>query len=280
MQPLRLIIKTATLLALSFSASAALAQQFPAGSTMEQLAKAGTVRIGVKFDQPLFGQRNLQGKPEGLDVEIGKMIASKLGIDHAKINWIETVSANREAFIQQNKVDMVIATYFITPKRQEVATFAGPYFITGQDLLVKKGNPAGITGPESLDGKKLCVLNGSEGRNIAAKAIPKAELVGFDTFSKCAEAVKSGSVDAATLSAAVMMGYVSKEPNAFQLVGKRFSDEPWGVGVQKGDVAFCEFINNTLKDAEKDGRYQSAFAATVGKFSPEKPALPKFIACS
>jgi glutamate transport system substrate-binding protein len=261
-------------------AGANAATDFPADSTMHKLAEAKKVRIGVKFDQPLFGLRNLRGEPEGLDIEISKIITQALGLSDDDIVWVETTSANREAFIQQNKVDMVIATYAISPQRREVVTFAGPYIVTGQDLLVRKGNPGAIKGPEDMKGRKLCVLNGSEGRNIITRNYPDAVQIGFDAFSKCAEAVKNGSVEAASLSAAVMMGYVSKEPDAFQLVGKRFTDEPWGVGIRKGDLPFCEFIKSTLSTSAADGRYEKAYQATVGKYSHDNPPLPQMDPCS
>ena len=82
---------------------------FAAGSTMAKLSTAGTIKIGTKYDQPLFGQVGLDGKPIGFDVEIGKLIAAKLGIAADKIEWSETVSANREPFIEQGRVDIVIA---------------------------------------------------------------------------------------------------------------------------------------------------------------------------
>ncbi len=275
------LLTTIATAALSIAlASAAMAQEFPAGSTMERLNKDGKVRIGVKFDQPLFGLRNLRGQPEGFDVEIGKIVAQKLGIKPENITWVETVSANREAFITQNKVDMVISTYAITPKRREVVTFAGPYILTGQDLLLKKGNPENIHGPDDLKGKKVCVVNGSENRNNLVKNYPEVPVVGFDAFSKCAEAVKNGSVSAATLSGAVILGFVSKEPDAFQIMGKPFTVEPWGVGVRKGDIAFCEFISDAIKEADADGRYAAAYKETVGKFMDAPAKLPEFEPCS
>jgi ABC-type amino acid transport substrate-binding protein len=78
---------------------------------MAKLNQAKKITIGTKFDQPLFGQKGLDGKPVGFDVEIGKAIAAKLGIEPDKIEWVETVSQNRESFIEQGRVDLVIATY-------------------------------------------------------------------------------------------------------------------------------------------------------------------------
>src|SRR4051794_2344376 len=66
------------------------APTFAAGSTMERLASEGSITIGTKFDQPLFGLVGPDGTPEGFDVEIGKLIAEKLGIDDDNINWVET----------------------------------------------------------------------------------------------------------------------------------------------------------------------------------------------
>src|SRR5215207_2289032 len=84
------------------------APEFEAGTTMAELSEAGEITIGTKFDQPLFGLRGPSGDPEGFDVEIGKIIAGKLGIPEDGITWTETVSANREPFIQDEQVDIVI----------------------------------------------------------------------------------------------------------------------------------------------------------------------------
>ena len=131
---------------------------FEAGTTMEKLSTAGTIKIGTKFDQPLFGQVGLDGKPVGFDVEIGKLIAAKLGIPADKIEWSETVSANREPFIEQGKVDLVIATYTINDKRKQVVSFAGPYYEAGQALMVNKDNDT-IKTPEDVKGKKSTAPN-------------------------------------------------------------------------------------------------------------------------
>ena len=75
--------------------------KFEADTTMEKLSKAKKITIGTKFDQPLFGQKGPDNKPRGFDVAIGSLVASRLGIPYEKIEWVETVSVNREPFIQQ-----------------------------------------------------------------------------------------------------------------------------------------------------------------------------------
>jgi glutamate transport system substrate-binding protein len=247
---------------------------FPEGSTMARLQQAGGVKVGTKFDQPLFGLKNLEGKPEGFDVEIAKIIAGEMGIQPDKIQWVETVSANREPFIQQGKVDFVVATYTINDKRKQVVDFAGPYYVAGQDIMVEKGNPLGIKGPDDLAGKKVCSVTGSTpAENIRTK-YPKAQLTEFDVYSKCAEALKTGQVEAVTTDNVILLGLISQDPEAFELVGKRFTEEPYGVGVKKGDMQFRDFINDTLEKTYQDGRWKQAWDATAGKVATEEPSPP------
>src|SRR5690554_4537585 len=170
--------------------------EFEAGTTMAELNEAGSITIGTKFDQPLFGLKGLDGNPVGFDVEIGKIIASELGIPEDGIEWVETVSANREPFIENNTVDIVIATYTINDARKEVISFAGPYYNAGQDILVLEGNPEGIEGPEDLEGQPVCSVAGSTSeKNILEYNV---DLITTDTYSNCLEPLRSGNVVAVT----------------------------------------------------------------------------------
>ena len=247
---------------------------FAEGTTMARLKQAGTVKVGTKFDQPLFGLKNLEGKPEGFDVEIGKLIAGELGIAEDKITWVESVSANREPFIQQDKVDFVVATYTINDKRKEVVDFAGPYYEAGQDIMVAKGNPEGIGGPDDLAGKKVCSVTGSTPAENIRTNYPDADLTEFDVYSKCAEALKNGQVQAVTTDNVILLGLISQDEESFELVGEPFTKEPYGIGVKKGDTEFRNFINDTLQKAYDDGRWLAAWDATAGKVAPEKPTPP------
>jgi glutamate transport system substrate-binding protein len=247
---------------------------FAEGTTMAKLKEAGKVRVGTKFDQPLFGLKNLQGKPEGFDVEIAKLIAGELGVAADNIQWVESVSANREPFIQQDKVDFVVATYTINDERKKVVDFAGPYYEAGQDIMVAKGNPEGIAGPDDLAGKKVCSVTGSTPAENIRTNYPKADLTEFDVYSKCAEALKNGQVQAVTTDNVILLGLISQDQEAFELVGKTFTKEPYGIGVKKGDTQFRTFINDTLEKAIQDGRWLAAWDATAGKVAPDKPTPP------
>ncbi|MGK3650139.1 glutamate ABC transporter substrate-binding protein [Pseudarthrobacter enclensis] len=246
---------------------------FAAGTTMEKLSSAGTIKIGTKFDQPLFGQVGLDGKPVGFDVEIGKLIAAKLGISADKIEWSETVSANREPFIEQGKVDLVIATYTINDKRKQVVSFAGPYYEAGQALMVNKDNDT-IKKPEDVKGKKVCSVTGS---TPAATIVDKygAELVPAATYSACLEPLRNKQVEAVTTDNVILAGFVDKEPDAFKLASdETFTKEPYGIGLKKDDTQFRNWINDQLESFQEDGSYKKAWEATAGSVIKTAPDLP------
>jgi glutamate transport system substrate-binding protein len=254
--------------------------EFEAGTTMAELNEAGAITIGTKYDQPGFGLLNPDGTPEGFDVEIGKIVAAKLGIPEDGITFVETVSANREPFIQNGQADIVVATYTINDKRKEVVDFAGPYYVAGQDIMVAKGNPDGIAGPEDLAGKNVCSVEGSTpAENIRTK-YPEATLTLFDVYSKCADALTNGQVDAVTTDNVILTGLVAGNPDGFELVGNPFTEEPYGIGLAKGDQEFRDFINDTLEESFEDGSWADAWDATAGAISgqeaPEPPAVDRY----
>lgn len=254
--------------------------QFEPGTTMAELAEAGSITIGTKFDQPLFGLRTLDGGMEGFDVEIGKIIAAALGIEPENITWVEAPSGQREELIKQDKVDLVVATYTINENRREQVSFAGPYYVAGQTLMVESDNTE-ITGPESLRpaGAQVCSVQGSASSDNILEYIDPDQQVLFDVYSKCADALRTGQVDVVTTDNVILLGFVDASDGQFMLVGEPFTEEPYGVGISKGDVEFCEFINATLTEAEESGAYADAWDATAGAVAGPAPALPEFDPC-
>jgi glutamate transport system substrate-binding protein len=252
------------------------AAEFEAGSRMAELQEAGKITVGTKFDQPLFGLKGLSGEPEGFDVEIAKLIAGELGIPEDGIEFVETVSANREPFLEQGQVDLVAATYTINDKRDEVIDFAGPYFVAGQDILVAAGNPEGIEGEDDLAGKTVCSVAGSTPAGYIEENVPDATLVLFDTYTKCRDALAAGTdgVVAVTTDNVILAGYADQDPTKFELVDAPFTEEPYGIGVPEGQEAFCEFINESLAKFEEDGSLQEAYDKTAGTVIEQELTLP------
>ncbi len=238
---------------------------FDEGTTMAALNEAGTVTIGTKFDQPLFGLMGPSGVPEGFDVEIGKIIASNLGIAEEDIEWVETVSANREPFIENGQVDFVVATYTINDKRKEVVSFAGPYYMAGQSILVLADNED-ITSEADLVGQPVCSVTGS---TPAAKLEEiGATPVLTDTYSNCLEPLRNGTVVAVSTDNVILAGLAAQNEGEFKVVGEPFTSEPYGIGLALEDDDFRMWINDVLEASYEDGSYEAAWNETAGTVLP------------
>ena len=244
-----------------------------------ELAEAGAVRIGVKYDQPGVGLRPPGADaPEGFDIEIGRIIADRLGIDEVDITWVEAVSESREQLLESGSFDLVIASYSITDERRERVGQAGPYFTTGQQLLVRTEDEDTITGPDDLAGLQVCSVTGSTSLD-RVEAEYDADPVGFSTYSECVDRLRKDEIDAVTTDGAILLGYVAERPELFSVVGEPFSEERYGIGYPKDDEGMCEFLTEVLEAAFDDGTWAAAFESTLGRAGVETPEPPELEPC-
>jgi glutamate transport system substrate-binding protein len=238
--------------------------------------KGGTFKIGIKFDQPGLGLKE-GSKYTGFDVDVAKYVAKELGHDEGDIQWVQSPSAQRETLISTGQVNMVVATYSITDERKAKVSFAGPYFVAGQDLLVKATDTS-ITGPEALAGKKLCSVTGSTSAQKVKDKYPSVQLQEFGTYSECVAALTSGGVDALTTDNTILAGFAAQDQykGKLKVVGKTFSEERYGIGIKKGDKATCQKINTAIKKMIDDGSWKKAVDANLGPagFKPDAAVNP------
>jgi glutamate transport system substrate-binding protein len=239
-----------------------------------------SITIGIKYDQPGLGQK--EGDTyKGFDVDVAKYVAKELGYEGDKVVFKETPSAQRETAIQGGQVTLIFATYSINDARKQKVSFGGPYFIAGQDLLVRSDN-TDITGPDAMNGKTLCSVTGStSAETIKKQYATSVKLFEQDTYSKCVEALVGSSVDAVTTDNVILAGFAAQPQyqGKIKVVGKPFTTEKYGVGMKKGDTALCEKVNTALQKMVSDGSWQKALDANVGpsgfkvdtKTNPPKP---------
>lgn len=233
-----------------------------------------TITIGTKFDQPGLGMKNPDGSMSGFDVDVATYVAKELGYAPDKIEWKESPSAQRENLIQNDQVTFIAATYSITDARKEKVSFAGPYLLTGQSLLVRSDNND-ITGKASLENNKiLCSVSGSTPAQKIKDEYPKVQLQQYDTYSACIEALKNGAVDAVTTDEVILAGYAAQSPGAFKIVGEPFSEERYGIGLKKDDTELQTKINDALKKMEDSGAWKAAFDKNLGPAGITAPAPP------
>ena len=227
-----------------------------------------TLTIGVKPDQPGLGLQDSAGQYTGFDIDVATYIAKKLGA--TKINWVPTLSANREAFLQQGKVDLVVATYSVTAKRQKIVSFAGPYYVAHQDILVRAGDNS-ISRADDLKGKKVCSGQGSaSGDRIEALYGSKVNLIRLPGYGDCVNQLLGGQVQAVTTDNTILAGFAAQPQNKGKLkvVGTFFSNEIYGVGLKKGDTQGVQAVDKALQAMFSDGSWKAALAKDL----PQVPA--------
>ncbi|WP_445996088.1 transporter substrate-binding domain-containing protein [Okibacterium fritillariae] len=231
--------------------------------TFDKMKEADKVIIGVKEDQPGLGFLDAgTGERSGFDIEIARWIAASLGFSADKIDYKAIPSANRESAIVNGDVDYYVGTYSITDKRKDQVGFAGPYFVTGQGLLVEADN-SDIKSEDDLAGKTVCSATGSTPIQNIKDNFPDTKTTEFDTYSQCVDALKDGQVDAVTTDQAILIGYAAQDPDALKVVGEPFSTEKYGVGIAKDDTALREFINTMFTDGGET--WTKIYDATLGE---------------
>lgn len=254
------------------------ADEFEDGTRMKELAEAGAVKIGVKYDQPGLGFKDAASDiPTGFDVEMAKVLAASLGIDpNTDVEWVETISDNREPFLEDGTVDLVLASYSITEERRAVVGQAGPYLVTGQQLLVAADSD--IESVDDVKGEEVCSVTGSTSLdNIEAEG---AKPVGFDTYSECVEKVLDGTVSAMSTDGTILAGYAAQNEGELKVVGEEFSEENIGVGYSLESPEMCEWINGVLEESFENGDWAAAFEATLGGEDVETPEPPTLDECA
>jgi glutamate transport system substrate-binding protein len=252
------------------------------GSESGSAAGGEGITIGIKYDQPGLGLK--EGNTfTGFDVDVAKYVAGKLGYSEDKIKFVESVSSQRETLLENGSVDMIFATYSITDARKERVAFGGPYFVAGQDLLVATDN-TDITGPDALNGKVLCSVEGStSAQRIRDEHSKETELYPAQTYSECVELLSAGTVDAVTTDDVILAGYAAQPEykGKFKLVGKPFSEENYGVGLPK-DNDVCEDVNKAITEMVDDGTWEQLIKNNVGENFTPNPATnpPKVQPCA
>ncbi|MER7175358.1 glutamate ABC transporter substrate-binding protein [Streptomyces mesophilus] len=248
--------------------------QLPDSGTWNKAERRGRLVVGAKEDQPYLGEKDpASGAYSGFDIEIAKMIGASLGFAPNEIEFRTIASANRETALQNGQIDYYVGTYTINDNRKKLVGFGGPYYMAGQGLLVRS-DEEDINGPQDLDGKKVCSAAGSTPYQRIQADYPKAVLVAYDTYSICVDNLLTYQVDAVTTDDAILQGYAAKLPEEMKLVGKPFSEEPYGIGVPRGDNALRFAIDDALEAREKDGTWKKAYDATLGLSGVPAPTPP------
>jgi len=241
----------------------------------------GKLRVGTREDNVPFGLKNVAtSKFEGFDVDIAREIAKAIFGNESDIDkfieYLPVVSATRIPTLNENKADLVIATFTINDDRKKQIDFSDVYFNTGQKILVKKDNST-ITKVTDLNGKRVCSGKGSTSEVNIRKEAPQATLELQDTYPPCLILLQQGRVDAVSTDETILFGLVKQDPNT-KIVGSYFSAEPYGIGVKKDANndrnGFVDLINRTLVTMIQDGRWAKIYKQWITPVSGDEKRTP------
>lgn len=257
------LVVAATLIVAACGGTSGTGSSSPSAGTIKapsNLTTAGTITFLSDTTYP--PQESIDpatNKAVGFDVDIANALAAKMGL---------TATVQTQDFstiipaLLAKKGDAIISAMSITPDRQKQIAFVG-YFSAGQSILVKAGNPLGITGISSLCGKKVSVqvttteqdtLNAA---NAAECSNNKINIQTFPADSDAVQKLKLGAVDAEMTDSPVAANYVQQDPASFAIAGKPIAQAPEGIGVDPKRADMLKAVQEAMQAIFADGTYQN-----------------------
>ena len=235
------------------------------GSLLDEIKSRGYMTFATDGAYPPmeFPDPNNPSELVGFDIDLGKAIAEKLGVEHRVhvADWDGLLAG-----LQTKKFDAVMSAMNITEDRKASADFV-PYIEMGQVVVVKKGNPLGIRGLDDLKGKKIAVQLETTNEELA-RSIEGAQVTTFQAFPEALQEVANGRADATILDEPVALYYVQTQPDLYEIVGEPVQPMPMGIALPKGETELVEAIQKALDELKADGTYDRIYEKWFGK----KPA--------
>ncbi|MBN1932659.1 MAG: ABC transporter substrate-binding protein [Desulfobacterales bacterium] len=230
--------------------------------TLEDVKQKGVLTAGVKDAVVPFGFVDEKTKKlVGFDVDICRYIADKMGVE---LELKPVTSATRIPTLTQGMIDLAAATMTHKLSRDEVIDFTITYFMDGQKLLVKK--ESGIKSYHDLAGKRVGTAKGSTSEKNVKQVQPECTVISFEGYPQAFLALKQGKVSAVTTDSGILVGLKASDdnPDAWEIVGDFFANEPYGIGVRENDSNFLDFVNRALIEMWNDGTYKKLYDKWFG----------------
>ncbi|MBQ6602699.1 MAG: transporter substrate-binding domain-containing protein [Eubacterium sp.] len=229
----------------------------------------GILRVGTTVSSMLFSSQEKEDSGiYGFDAGLYQLLAGYIFGDSSNFSIIHVTSPlvsdrTREGVLLDNRADAVFSTYSILPEREEIISFAGPYFTTRQSVLVRAGNTR-INGYEDLEGMKVAVQYGTSVVSVVEKYAPGAVCVELNGDDECLQALANGKVDAYVSDFTLLASATIEYPGVFEIRGDLFGpDDNYGVGLPK-DSDGVAFVNEFLRTIEEDGTWAKLWKICFG----------------
>ncbi|MFI1988744.1 glutamate ABC transporter substrate-binding protein [Actinoplanes sp. NPDC020271] len=243
--------------------------QMPADSWMAEIRKRGRLILGTSQDTLLFSSRNpFTGRIEGFDVDMAHLIAQAIFGDPNKLEIKVIAYDQRVNEVLLGHVDLVADTMTATCDRWNDVDFSAIYYEAGQKVLVRKDSTAKTI--EDLGQKKICSAAGSTSYDNIGKVKSAPIAVARPTFGDCLVAFQQNEVDAISTDDTILAGMAAQDPYAM-VIGDRFTQEPYGMAINKKHPEFTQFVNAVLVKAAQDGTWARTYEKWLGGTAPKPP---------
>ena len=230
----------------------------------ERIEENPTLTWGVKVDTNLFGLYDIKsGEIRGFDIDIAKAITEELTGDAANAEFVEVTSKTRIPLLKNGNIDAIIATMTITEERKEQVNFSSVYFDAGQALLVPDDSPIQGLADLSADTTVLAVKGSTSAQNIRELA-PDTNVLELENYSEAFTALQSGQGDAITTDNAILLGIIADNPG-YRLSGGNFTQEPYGIAINKGQDVLLTKVNEALETIKANGVYDEIYAKWISE---------------
>ncbi len=222
---------------------------------------------GVKADTNLFGFYSIEsGQIEGFDVDIAKALTDEMTDGEGEAEFVEVTSKTRIPLLKNGKIDGILATMTITEEREKEVDFSDSYFNGGQSLLVPEDSE--IDGIEDLtENDTVLAIKGSNSTQTMRELAPQVEVLDLENYSEGFVALQSGQGDTLTTDNAILLGMIATNPG-YRLAGANFTEEPYGVAINKGQEDFHEMLDEALDTIQGNGVYDEIYAHWFGDVLP------------
>ncbi|MDG4791275.1 transporter substrate-binding domain-containing protein [Micromonospora sp. WMMD1102] len=241
------------------------------------------LRIGVATFEPLMGVREENGEYRGFDIDIARYIAASLGYaGDERIEFVHLATEDRIPALQSGQVDIVVSSFSITEERQKLVSFAGPYFVTTQEVMIPVALKNQVRTIEDLrtPGFRVCVGGGSTTEAELEKHEVKTLVV--KNVRDCVQGMIDNKYDAVSSDETILAGFRSSYPTRFEIVDMPFgTSEQLGVGVPISDPALRDLVAFFLQKSYLEGRagrtspWLSAYHRNLGPWlGPDRQQPP------
>ena len=262
-------MRTTWIKALALAAVLGLVAALPAAADeLANIKSKGTLVVGTKADYPPFGYLDPSGKIVGFEPDLAADVAKRLGV---KLELVPVVASNRIQFLEQGKIDLMIATMSDTPERRKVVDIVDPdYYASGTNVMAKKSEH--LTSWEQLKGKKVCLIQGSF-YNKELQEKYGIQGVAFPGTAEVYNALRNGDCVGFAYDDTAIIGQLQKpEWSDYEMPLDSILVQPWGLAVKKGEPAFADFMSKTVTDWHKSGliiQLEKKYGIKPTKFAQE-----------